>query len=287
MPIDCVILDLDGTFTDVSQEAAGFAAAYPELLADLVGRELGAAWQEATQQARELSPELGWSYDDRIVAPADADPYILATCAAQLLLDAFGILTRDRLLRGEILTAVYRRAYRHTGAAFRPEARAVLEALLQRGTPIYFVTNAATEAAQGKLAELAPRGGERLRIRGDARKFQVVPPTLPDPRFDALQREIHVEGLRRPVLLGRGRYFDALTAIWAETGARPESTLVCGDIWELDLALPAALGAQVHLVKRERTYSYEIDQVRALGPRGGVSEGLTALLDRPGLVGSA
>ena len=280
MTIDCIVLDLDGTFTDVTREALGFAEAYPALLADLLGRDLGASWKEAIEQARARSPELGWMFDGHIVAPSDADPYILATAAAQLLLDASGVLTGDRVLRADVLTALYRRAYRHTGAAFRPEARRVLEALLARGTPVHFVTNAATSAAQEKLAELAPAGLERLHIRGDARKFHVAPPSRPDPRFDALPAERRVPGLDRPVLLRRGRYFDALAAIWAETGARPESTLVCGDIWELDLAMPAELGAHVHLIQRERTYAYEIEQVNALGPRGGVTEGLDALLER-------
>ncbi|EYF06943.1 HAD family hydrolase [Chondromyces apiculatus] len=282
MSIDCIVLDLDGTFTDVTQEAAAFSEAYPVLLGDLLGRDLGAHWEALVTETRARSSELGWQFGGHIVAPADADPYILATCAAQLLLDKEGVLTRDLTLRAEVLTAVYRRAYRHTGASFRPEAKRVLEAVLARGLPVYFVTNAATDAAVDKLGKLAPEGFGRLQIRGDARKFHVAAPAESDARFDALPRERHVAGLARPVMLGRGRYFEALAAIWKETGARPETTLVCGDIWELDLAMPAALGAHVHLIAREHTYAYEIDEMSALGERGGFSKDLHGLLTRLG-----
>ncbi|AKT42156.1 HAD family hydrolase [Chondromyces crocatus] len=282
MPIQCVILDLDGTFTDVSREAAAFSEAYPKLLADLLGRELGSGWDDCLEETRRRASELGWEHGGHVVAPADADPYILATCAAQILLDRVGVLTGDALLRAEVLTAVYRRAYQHTGASFRPDAKEVLEALLARDWPVYVVTNAATDAATAKLEQLGPRGLERLRIRGDARKFHVAPPSRGDARFDALPQKQQVSGLSRPVFLGRGRYFDALSAIWEETGTGPEGTIVCGDIWELDLAMPAALGAQVHLVERERVYDYEIDEVRALGARGGSSRDLRGFLARLG-----
>jgi hypothetical protein len=281
MPIDCVVLDLDGTFTDLAHEAPAFQTAFPRLVADLIGKDLGAAWPEAERRVHELSPELGWTVEGHVVAPADADPYILASCAAQLLFDRF-LLLADPGLRSDVTTALYRRAYQHTGAAFRPDARVVLEALLARVPHVRFVTNAAEDAAQRKLASLAPRGIEKLGIRGDARKFLIGPAEAPDDRFDRIPRSKQIAGLTRPVLLERGRYFDALAAIWRETGSRPETTLVCGDIFELDLALPAELGAQVHFIRRERTFGYELEAIRALGARGGASDTLTPLLERLG-----
>ena len=281
MSIDCVVLDLDGTFTQLADEAPAFQAAFPNLVADLLGEDLSAAWPEAERRVRELSPELGWTVEGHVVAPADADPYILASCAAQILFDRFLVLA-DPGLRSDVTTALYRRAYQHTGAAFRPEAKAVLEALLERVPHVRFVTNAAEDAAQRKLASLAPRGLEKLGLRGDARKFMIGPASAPDERFFRIEKTKQLPGLARPVLLERGRYFDALAAIWSETGSRPETTLVCGDIFELDLALPAELGAHVHFIRRERTYDYELDAIRALGRRGGASDTLTPLLDRLG-----
>jgi len=282
MPIACVVLDLDGTLTDVSREAPAFAAAFPRLLADLLGKDLSRAWAEEERRVVALSPELAWIVEGHAVSPADADPYILASCTAQLLFDRLLVLGRDPALRSEITTAIFRRAYRETRAAFRPEAERVLLALLARDLPIHVITNAEADVAVAKLATLAPEVHRRVQVRGDARKFLVCPPARADERWGRVPAERHVPGLSRPLLLGRGRYHDALTTLWAETGARPETTLVCGDIFELDLALPAELGAHVHLMRRERTHPYELEAIGALGARGGVSEDLTALLDRLG-----
>ena len=84
-------------------------------------------------------------------------------------------------------------------------------------------------------------------------------------RFDALEESTQIPGLDRPVYLRRGRYYEVLRDIWTRTEATPESTFVCGDIYELDLALPAQLGARVHLVARASTPAYELDAAEAAG----------------------
>jgi phosphoglycolate phosphatase-like HAD superfamily hydrolase len=280
MPITCVVLDFDGTLTDVSREAPPFLAAYPRLLADLLGRDVAGAWDEASRRVEALSPGLGWMVEGKAVGPAGADPYVAVTCTAEILLDRFRVLTADPVLRSEILTLLFHRAYRETRAAFRPETGRVLETLLGRGLAVHIVTNAPAGVVAEKLAGLVPPGLGRIHVQGDACKFLIGPSAHPDERFDRLPEEKILPGLGRPALLRRGRYFDALSRIWAETGAGPETTLVAGDIFELDLALPAELGARVHLVLRERTYPYEIDAVAALGARGGTSDGLATLLDR-------
>ncbi len=152
--------------------------------------------------------------------------------------------------------------------------------MLARGLSVHVVTNADPVVVADKLAALAPAGLPRLHVHGDARKFLIVPASRPDDRLAALPAERRLPGLARPLLLRRGRYFDVLTSIWAECGARPAETLVCGDIFELDLALPADLGAEVYLVRRETTYAYETDAVAALGARGSIGEGLGGVLQR-------
>ena len=84
-------------------------------------------------------------------------------------------------------------------------------------------------------------------------------------------------GLPRPIYLRRGKYYESLREIWRATGATPAETLVCGDIFELDLALPAALGAQVVLIERNNTLPYERAATERAGGR--VIRTLTALLD--------
>ena len=66
--------------------------------------------------------------------------------------------------------------------------------------------------------------------------------------------------------------------IAARTGVGAKDTLVCGDIYELDLALPQSLGCAVHLMTRAATPTHEREFV---GP-GQHGDDLRAILARLG-----
>ena len=96
-----------------------------------------------------------------------------------------------------------------------------------------------------------------------------------------MPESIQFDGLLpRPVYLRRGKYYEALRDIWNQTGTGPESTLVAGDIYELDLALPIELGLQVHLVTGPTTASYERAALAALGPRVSSGDRVSDVLAR-------
>jgi phosphoglycolate phosphatase-like HAD superfamily hydrolase len=280
MAIRCVVLDFDGTFTDVAAEGAPFVQHFRRRLSEVVGRDVEeAGWAGVEAEVLASSEEHGWEVGGRIVAPATADVYLLTNFVARRLCDTLGVL-RDKAERAKLMDVLYREAYARAGTAFKPEAKEVLEALLDTGLPVHVVTNAHTDLVEAKLTKLAPRGRERLRVSGDARKFLIEPPTTPDALFDAVPETMHVEALVRPIHLRRGRYYDALRRIWRETDTTPETTLVAGDIFELDLALPAALGASVQLVERTNVLEYERRAISALGARGGRDPSLRAILPR-------
>ncbi|MBX3270606.1 MAG: HAD family hydrolase [Sandaracinaceae bacterium] len=270
---DLILLDFDGTFTDVDAEAVPFLAHYRRGLAELAGAGIDEAWEAAVEVVREAPDAHGFRFEGRIVAPSHADPYILSSCVSQLVLEQLGLEVGPSALE-----TLFHASYRHAGTVFRPDARDVIEAVLALGVPVYVVSNSRTDNVRAKLASLDPALLERLEVRGDARKFHLVEPEGGDARFDAVPEARAVEGLARPLYLRRGRYFDALRAIWDATGAQPARTLVCGDIYELDLALPAALGAAVHLVGRPTTPAWERDA--ATSARGAFSTALAGLLDR-------
>jgi len=116
-------------------------------------------------------------------------------------------------------------------------------------------------------------------VRGDANKFAVCGSATADARFESLPETVRWPGLDRAIHLRRGRYFDVLRGLWDETGTGPDSTLVVGDGFELDLAMPAALGAHAQLVIRAGTLFHERQLARKLA-RGDADERLTAILDR-------
>jgi phosphoglycolate phosphatase-like HAD superfamily hydrolase len=277
--IKAIVLDFDGTFTDVEVEGAPFVRTYRAALSDLVGRDVSADWERAAAEIAARPGRYGWVHGGRIVAPGNADPYVRCTAVAQLICDAENRL-RDPEVRTAVVQAFYQLAYRHTVTAFRPEARETLGKLTETGLPVYVVTNSSTQVVTQKLRELAPPGLERLHVLGDAQKFVVAEATDDDPRFDDVPAERRLDGLERPVYPRRGRYFDALARIWRETGAAPAETLVCGDIFELDLSLPIELGLQVHLVTGPATAPYERAAVAALGARGSAGERVSDVLAR-------
>jgi hypothetical protein len=87
--------------------------------------------------------------------------------------------------------------------------------------------------------------------------------------------------LSRPVLLRRRLYFESLDRLRVDAGLGWEDVVVVGDIFELDLCLPLALGGRVGLFANEFTPSYEVDYLRD-HPRGTI---ITSMDDISAFVG--
>ncbi len=275
-----VILDFDGTFTDVEAEAGPFYEAYAHDVRALLGDGFEDDWKEAEAVIAQNPGLHGWLHDGRIVAPGDADPYLRATVIMNRIFDHRGLYP-DLAERTDILQKLYFENYPKADTVFRREAKEVVEGLLASDVPVWVVTNSATDDVQRKIDVLAPKGRERLRVLGNARKFIVTPPSSPDARFEQVPETLEVADLERPIFVRRGHYFDVLSGIWAETGTQPSETLVCGDIFELDLLLPAVLGAEVMLVTKPRTAGFEKTACAAL-ERGSVIDELHPVLARLG-----
>lgn len=265
-PVRCVVLDFDGTFTDAFAEGAPFVDAYRAELGDLLGRPIDADWARAQAEITAKPDVFGWEIGGRVVAPATVDPYVLTTTIAQLVLAGAGVL-RDPSTRSAVLQALYHQAYGATKTVFRPEARDVLEALLARGLPVTVVTNSSTEAVAKKLDALGARGRERVRVLGGAQKFVLADPDGGAALWGDVPEELRLAGLARPILLRRGRYLDSLRATFEAADATAREALVCGDVFELDLALPLALGACVHLVAGPSTPPWELEHLARAGAR--------------------
>jgi FMN phosphatase YigB (HAD superfamily) len=275
---ECIVLDFDGTFTRVDDEAVPFVSGFRDGLRARVGDAADTRWAALASRVEADPDHYGWEYEGTIVAPSHADPYIMTTTIAQLLLSELGLSVGART---DMLQALYKENYPKSRNVFRNDARRVVEACVASGVPVFVVTNSQTEHVMAKLRELAPDGLDRISVRGDARKFVIAEPERSSQPWRELWAEVptttQIPGLSRPIHLRRGHYFDALTRIWDETRSRPENTLVCGDIFELDLALPARLGARIHLVARPQTPEHERRAARTT-PGGGVSQELVGLL---------
>ena len=293
MALRYVVLDFDGTCTQIERIYGDFLASYRDLLEDGSGIARGglaAAWDAALAEVRAASPGAGWTLlGAPSTAPAAADPYILASEAAALL-------ERRRAIRA-VPADAYARAYAAHPAPWRPEVPEVLAGLVARGLSVGFISNSDRNHIQLRLTDLlngdrALRG--RIVVHGGAAKFRIgelaVGATGPGAahraRFEALDGAQRVDGMARPVYLRRGSYFGALCGLWQDLGATDypiAQTLVCGDVWELDLAMPRALGAAVHLIRRAppfETYRYELAGLAAPEDASDDLRGLLAHVDR-------
>src|SRR5215813_11205975 len=256
VPMTVVVLDFDGTMTDAEAEGRPFRDGYLEDLCALAGRAAGdpditaiAAGVETELAAAPSAHPFLWA--GRAVAPATVDPYLRMLPIANRVLDRFGVL-RDATDRGRLLaTVLYKYNYAKTlgHPVFRDGAGELL--LRFAGTPTWIVTNSDTHTVAHKIAALDRESPGiawlTSRVRGFARKFDV------DDTWTGAPAELAVPGLDRPVLLRRRRYFEILQEVLDEAGKTFADLVVIGDIFELDLALPLALGARVGLVVSPRT----------------------------------
>jgi hypothetical protein len=265
--------------TDAEAEGRPFRDGYLEDLAMLVG--LAPDDAAVRQIADEVEAELlaapashAFMWMGRPVAPATVDPYLRMVPIAHRILDRYGAIPsaddRGRLLGSVLYKYNYAKTLGHP--VFRPGAGAMLETLA--GSRTWIVTNSDTHAVAGKVAALdreAP-GVAWLtsRVRGFARKFDV------DDTWTGAPGEMTIPGLERSVLLRRRSYYDILRDVLAEAESSFEELVVVGDIFELDLAMPLALGARVGLVTSERTPAYERAFVTA-HPRAKLIEDLAEI----------
>ena len=271
-----LVLDFDGTMTDAEAEGRPFREGYLEDLALLVGLEpedpsVRALADEVEAELESAPASHPFMWMGRPVAPATVDPYLRMVPIANRILDRYGAIPsaedRSRLLGGVLYKYNYAKTLGHP--VFRPGAGAMLSSLA--GSRTWIVTNSDTHAVAGKVAALdreAP-GVAWLtsRVRGFARKFDV------DDAWDGAPTQMTIPGLDRNVLLRRRAYFEILRTVLEEADSTFDELVVCGDIFELDLAMPLALGARVGLVTSARTPAYERAFVTA-HPRAKLIENL-------------
>lgn len=293
MALRYVVLDFDGTCTQVELVHAGFLASYLAILEAANGHARGSlrpAWEAAIAEVRAASPDAGWTLGGApSTAPAAADPYILAS-------EASALMQRQGTIQ-QVPADTYTRAYAANPAPWRPEVPAVLAALVERGLGVGFISNSERFAIRTRLTDLlnAERTlRDKVVVHGDAAKFKLQeialgarsPGAVHRAEFEKLDGAVRAEGMTRPIYLRRGSYFDALCGLWNDLGADGYAiaeTIVCGDIWDLDLAMPKALGAAVHLIRRAPpfdTYPYEIAQLASKADASNDLRGLVDHVDR-------
>lgn len=193
-----VVLDFDGTLTDVWKESIPFSSVYKEKLRkllDISHDQLEIRFSDAVKTIRTNPDKYGWENNGIIVAPATIDPYILHRSVAKLL-----IATTD-----ELLNQMFTESYQHTDTIFRSDAKKLLSFLQETCTCI-IVTNSNPTIVEKKVMTLMGRN-HGLTVRGFAKKYEL------DPTWNDVPETIQPKRFPRPVYLRRKAYGDILKKI--------------------------------------------------------------------------
>jgi FMN phosphatase YigB (HAD superfamily) len=258
-----IILDFDGTLTNTSVEAVPFLENSKKYFCESLGIFNSDEFEQIYQEIknRKLSdPNVGWDYGGQVIAPA-ADPYSINNVVmAEILKDLNkGTLEHrikcdaDKLLtvkKDELITEIFMKSYDPTSVCFR-ESQSLTKNFLKDllfDSNVAIITNSGTSAVKQKLDILKLP----VAVYGYAKKYEN------DPEATEINpAELNLNGFPRPVLLRRKRYYDLLQNLDSEFGYAPENTVVIGDFYELDLALPEQMGYGVIQIQTPFTPAYE------------------------------
>lgn len=285
-----VILDFDGTCTQIPAIFEDYLEQYRSNFTKTVGPLSDAEWEEAQSVVRQHSPKAGWMLGGCPAAPAAADPYILADESAKFVL-------RQRGQKNPSIPAsINGEAYAAAAAPWREDALDTFSQLAEHGIRLHFVSNSSSAMIQERLRQLLDDDNHlsaNISVQSDAGKFRICEltwdnqsalPAQAQAQFQSLPVayiDLPLKELGRPVYLRRGAYFEAIYRSLQGDLNKLTSTVFCGDIWEMDLAMPYALGANVHLLDRTapfETYPYEREAINSYGERAKTSENLSGLL---------
>jgi len=284
-----IVLDFDGTCTQIPPIFETYLDLYFKGLNESGVNVTPSEWRDVQATVREHSPKAGWTLAGCPSAPAAGDPYVLADEATRLILRRRGATT-------PVPPTVHVQAYDTALAPWREEARDTFSRLVEHGVQLHFVSNSSTTFISRRLRDLFGDNNPvaaKISVQSDAGKFRICELNWDDQAAVSVEAKRRFQALtvaygdklltetERPIYLRRGAYFEAINRVVAGDFDLLTNTVFCGDTWEMDLAMPYALGAKVHLVDRAapfETYSYERQALVGYGDRGKTSADLSGLL---------
>lgn len=256
MGIELVVLDFDGTLTEVDKEAIPFVNGYKNDVArdlNIDREELEERWAIAQLIVESDQSLYGWVVNGDIVAPAYADPLILSKVIASLLLDNAELYVNNHE-RQEALERYFQGNYERMDIFFKEGVDEFICSLHDE-IDICIVTNSETNNVAKKIKLLKTEHSD-VPIYGDAKKY------LLNNVWEGVPKTVEREGYGRPLFLRRQKYWDVLSKIMEQRNIQPEQVVVVGDIYELDLLLPEHKGMRTVLTPRESTPRFEIDAAK-------------------------
>jgi len=266
-----IIVDFDGTLTHIEKDAEHFRPKFLPRMSEELGISLDEFEQMVSEQEDDIErhPDLfGFTRCGRIVAPSNADPYILPYEAVRFIMHRMNALENNDDAIQEVIYRVFLEVIGMLGNSF--VFRDGIEEFLfsVQPEPVYIVSSSSEKLLYWKIRTLGTEYRWVLsRAMGDANKYGIadtlngVPETFQLPEY------------YRPIFIRRHQYYWMLDGLRRQHQVEWSDMLVIGDIFEADGALPFALGARFALMLREKSLQHEVNFLRS-HPRGMVISGL-------------
>ncbi|MCR4327638.1 MAG: hypothetical protein NUV46_03595 [Nanoarchaeota archaeon] len=245
-----LMLDFDGTLTDIEEETKEFQEIYPILFLEKFGLKKSKYLPIFNEIKEELKSDekKGFILNGQDVLPVSSDPYILTQATSQEMIKREKLLVEDETktiigLFGETLKKIPKQ-----NAHYREGKEKTKEFLdkTMRKYNLVFVTNSQRGKVEHYLKELGSDYFCNISVIGNAKKLFV------NPNFDEVPESFTPPNFKREVLLRRDNYYGILKFLSLGIFSN-KNTKVIGDIYELDLALPDYLGYDV--IQMENGYS--------------------------------
>ncbi len=220
---DNIILDFDGLLTNLEQEAEHVVDIFYTTLAAQLGKSEELFAQEVKQLKQEYAgTNTQWEMYGQPTARWDADPYGQATVLADTIYEATNPKDPDKTRN---LVKAFRSAQTKAPTYLHPEAKSLVH-VLEKEANLVVVTNSDPQQTREKLATIDFSHD----VIGNAKKY------LADPDYTQLP-ELH-----RHARIRRPHFHTILKQLEEQRGFTPKNTVLAGDIYEFDLALPQHLG---------------------------------------------
>ncbi|MBN1377138.1 hypothetical protein JW949_02255 [Candidatus Woesearchaeota archaeon] len=272
MNIESVVLDFDGTITDVDKESVPVVEGWKEDVGKelcFTNKEIQKRWNNAEIKIRDNPKKYGWIRGGKIIAPACADPLVMATVVTQVLFDEekkyMDLNEREELIQKRFFIKNYEKAI----TVFKEGTDDFLSEL-KKMFNVYIVTNSDTSKVSEKIKEILTNHSS-IPIYGNAKKYNL------NLDWKEVPESIEREGFGRPLFLQREQYWNVLQKIMQENNIESEQMAVVGDIYELDLLLPEYKEMVTILTPRDTTADFELKAVNSYS-KGYVTKNLVDVI---------
>ena len=199
-----IILDFDGTITDVGEESKPYILYHIEEFSRRTGVLLDKVntLREIIREEILKNPREGWLNYSKVVAPACADPYVMESTISRKLLDKLKEENEGYTLPSnteDFLSELFHVCSNKVNDVFRKGSKDFLDNIIN-SHQVTIVTNSKEEKVIRKLERLT-NAEYNIPVYGNAKKYCL------ENGLNEIPESTHPEEFPRPVFLRRGEYY--------------------------------------------------------------------------------